>query len=177
LREHYKTYFWPNNAEAILVGDFHVEQALGMFDREFGAFAPSTKPIPRVVTVEPPQEGERRVVIKRPGGAGMVQAAYIRPGAQDPDFMPLGVLSTILTQSLNSRLYQALVETQISSSVGSTNHALRDPFVLLVQTTVARGSTHQRAEEALKAALHEFASNAVTEEEVNPSQNQINTTP
>jgi len=173
LREHYKTYFWPNNAEAILVGDFHVEQALGMFDREFGAFAPSTKPIPRVITVEPPQEGERRVIIERPGGAGIVQAAYIRPGAQDPDFIALDVLSTILTQSLNSRLYQALVETQISSSVGSTNHALRDPFVLLVQTTVARGSTHQRAEEALKAALHEVASNGVTEEEVKRAQKQI----
>src|SRR5215467_7735059 len=173
LREHYKTYFWPNNAEAILVGDFNVEKALAMFDREFGAFAPSTKPIPQVVTVEPPQEGARRVVIKRPGGAGIVQAAYIRPGAQDPDFIPLDVLSTILTQSLNSRLYQALVETQISSSVGSTNHALRDPFVLLIQTTVARGSTHQRAEDALQAALHEVASNGVTEEEVKRAQKQI----
>ena len=173
LREHYKSYFWPNNAEAILVGDFQFEKALAMFDREFGAFAPSTKPIPQVVTVEPPQEGERRVVIKRPGGAGIVQAAYIRPGAQHPDFIPLDVLSTILTQSLNSRLYQALVETQISSSVGATNHALRDPFVLLIQTTVARGSTHQQAEVALKAVLHEVASNGVTEEEVKRAQKQI----
>ena len=173
LREHYKTYFWPNNAEAILVGDFQVDKALAMFDREFGAFAPSTKPIPQVVTVEPPQEGERRVIIKRPGGAGIVQAAFIRPGAQDPDFIALDVLSTILTQSLNSRLYQALVETQISSSVGSTNHALRDPFVLLIQTTLARGSTHQKAEDALKAALHEVASNGVTEEEIKRAQKQI----
>jgi zinc protease len=173
LREHYKAYFWPNNAEAILVGDFQVEKALAMFDREFGAFARSTKPIPQVVTGEPPQEGERRVIIKRPGGAGIVQAAYIRPGAQDPDFIALDVLSTILTQSLNSRLYQALVETQIASSVGSTNHALRDPFVLLIQTTVARSSSHQKAEDALKAALQEVASNGVREEEVKRAQKQI----
>ena len=97
LREHYKNFFWPNNAEAILVGDFDTAKALALFDREFGSFPASTKPIPQVITVEPPQEGERRVVVKRPGQVGIVQAAYIRPGALDPDFIPLDVLSTILT--------------------------------------------------------------------------------
>src|SRR3954464_3820838 len=65
LREHYKTFFWPNNAEAILVGDFDPAAALAMFDHEFGAFPRSSRPIPQVVTVEPPQEGERRVTVKR----------------------------------------------------------------------------------------------------------------
>ena len=70
LREHYKNFFWPNNAEAILVGDFDTAKALAMFENEYGSFPTPTKPIPEVITVEPPQEGERRVVVKRPGQAG-----------------------------------------------------------------------------------------------------------
>src|SRR5690349_10718766 len=73
LREHYKNFFWPDNAEAILVGDFDPATALRMFDHEFGAFAHSTKPIPAVITVEPPQEGERRVIVRRPGQVGLVE--------------------------------------------------------------------------------------------------------
>jgi len=173
LREHYKNFFWPNNAKAILVGDFDTARALEMFDNEFGSFPASPKPIPQIVTVEPPQEGERRVIVKRPGQVGIIEAAYIRPRALDPDFIPLDVLSTILTDGLNSRLYQALVETQAASSVGSTNHALRDPFVTLFQATVAPGSTHQNTEAALKAALRDVADNGVTDQEVRRAQKQI----
>ncbi len=81
LREHYQTFFHPDNAEAMLVGDFDTEQALALFDREFGSFPKSSKPIPEVITVEPPQEGERRAIVQRPGTVGMVMLGYMRPGA------------------------------------------------------------------------------------------------
>jgi zinc protease len=173
LREHYKNYFWPNNAEAILVGDFDTGKALAMFDKAFGSFPASTKPIPQVITIEPPQEGERRAVVKRPGRARIVQVAYLRPGALDPDFIPLEVLNTILTDGLNSRLYQALVETWTASGVGSTNHALRDPFVTLFQASVAPDSTHQKTEDALKVALADVAQKGVIEQEVRRAQKLI----
>ena len=173
LREHYKTFFWPNNAEAILVGDFDTAKALAMFDHEFGSFAASSKPIPLVTTIEAPQEGERRVVVKRPGQVGIVQAAYIRPGALDPDFIPLDVLATILTDSINARLYQGLVETQFASSVISSNIARRDPYLIYFEAVVAPGSTHQKTENALKAALCEVAKNGVTDEEVRRAQKQL----
>jgi len=112
LRAHYKNFFWPNNSEAILVGDFDPVKALAIFDREFGSFAKSSKPIPEVITVEPPQEGERRTVVRRPGSVGLVMIGYPRPGAKHPDFMPLEVLSTILADGVNSRLYRALVDKQ-----------------------------------------------------------------
>lgn len=173
LREHYKNFFWPNNAEAILVGDFDTPAALAIFDREFGSFAASSAPIPSVITVEPPQEGERRVVVKRPGQVGIVQAAYIRPGTLDPDFIPLDVLSNILGEGLNSRLYQALVETRIASEVSSTNFTFRDPFPILFEAVVAPDSTHQKAEDAIKATLYDVAKNGVTDEEVKRAKKQI----
>ena len=53
------------------------------------------KPIPAIITVEPPQEGERRVIVRRPGQVGLVEIGYMRPNSLHPDFIPLDLLATI----------------------------------------------------------------------------------
>jgi predicted Zn-dependent peptidase len=173
LRQHYRDFFWPDNTDAVLVGDFEPDSALALFDREFGAFPHSSRPIPKVITVEPPQEGERRVIVRRPGSVGIVQIAYIRPGALDPDFIPIEVLSEILGDGINSRLYQALVETGQASDVSSENFTLRDPYPLLLEATVAPSSTHEQVEATLKSTLYEVAKNGVTPEELERAKKQI----
>ena len=173
LREHYKTFFHPNNAEAILVGDFDETKALELFAREFGAFKPSDKPIPQVITVEPPQEGERRVVVRRTGNVGMVMIGFIRPGSLHPDYIPLDVLSSILADGVNSRLHQALVEKGLATDVNANNWTLKDPYPLLVDASIAQGKTHEEVEAALKAALQQVAEKGVTDEEVKRAQQQI----
>ncbi|HEV7240838.1 MAG TPA: pitrilysin family protein [Thermoanaerobaculia bacterium] len=173
LREHYKNFFHPNNAEALLVGDFDTEKALALFDREFSAFPKSTKPIPQVITVEPPQEGERRAIVQRPSTVGMVMIGWMRPGALDPDFIPLEVLTSILADGVNSRLYRALVEQGLATNVQANNFTLRDPYPLLVDATLAQGKTHDEVEKAIKAAVAELVEKGVTEEEVKRAQQQI----
>lgn len=173
LKEHYKTYFWPNNAEAILVGDFDTERALATFDREFGGFKRSPHEIPKVITVEPPQEGERRVVVRRPGTVGLVMIGYIRPGAMHADFIALEVLSNILADGVNSRLYRALVDKGLASNVNSLNFTLQDPYPLLVNATLAPGKKHEEVEAAIKAAIAELVDKGVTEAEVRRAQQQI----
>src|SRR5262249_1317734 len=128
LREHYRNFFHPDNATAILVGDFEPRQALALFAREFGDFPHSRTPIPQVITQQPPQEGERRVTVRRPGQVGLVEIAYLRPGALSADFIPLDVLQAILGTGVNSRLYQALVEKQLATDASAQNYTLRDPY-------------------------------------------------
>jgi zinc protease len=173
LREHYKNFFWPDNAEAVLVGDFDTEKALAMFDREFGGFKKSDRPIPQVITVEPPQEGERRTLVQRPATVGMVMIGYMRPGALHPDFIPLEVLNSILADGVNSRLYRALVEKQLATQVQANNWTLKDPYPLLIDATLAAGKAHQDVENAIKAAVAEVVANGVTDEEVKRAQQQI----
>jgi zinc protease len=173
LREHYRNFFWPDNSEAILVGDFDTEQALTTFDREFGSLPKSTKPIPQVITVEPPQEGERRVVVERPGAVGIVELGYIRPGDMHPDYIPLDVLTSILTDGVNSRLYRAIVESGLATDINAYNFELRDPFPLLIEATVATGKPHQDVENAIKAALAEIVAKGVTDDEVKAAQKRI----
>jgi zinc protease len=173
LREHYRNFFWPNNSEALLVGDFDVDVALAMFDREFGAFARSTKPIPEVITQEPAQEGERRVVVRRPGKIGLIELSYMRPNSLHPDFIPLDVLTSILATGVNSRLYQALVEKGLATSVEASNTTLRDPYPLVVTATVAPGIPHQQVEDSIKAALFRVGRDGITDDELRKAQEQI----
>jgi zinc protease len=173
LREHYKTFFHPNNAEAILVGDFDTDKALALFDREFGSFKKSDKPIPQVITVEPPQEGERRTLVQRPGTVGMVMLGYMRPGAMHADFIPLEVLTSILADGVNSRLYRALVDAGLATNVQANNFTLKDPYPLLIDATLAAGKSHDDVEKAIKAAVAEIVANGVTDEEVKRAQQQI----
>jgi zinc protease len=173
LRQHYRDFFHPDNATAILVGDFDPARALSLFDREFGAFARAKEPVPKVITAEPPQEGERRVIVKRPGQVGLVEVAFLRPGALHPDFIPLDVLQGILSFGVNSRLYQALVEKKLATSVDASNFTLMDPFPFFVEATLAPGVSHQKVEDAVKAAMYEVAKNGVTEQELERSKNQI----
>ena len=176
LREHYKNYFWPDNAEAVLVGDFDTVEALRIFDREFGSLPRSTKPIPKVITVEPPQEGERRVQVKRPGELGIVQISYMRPGSLHPDFLPLDVLSTLLATGVSSRLHQALVETGLATDVYSSNYTLLDPYVITAGATAARGVTHEKVEAAIKATLAEIGEKGVSQEELDRGKRQLEVT-
>lgn len=173
LREHYKTYFHPDNAEGILVGDFDPEQALALFDRQFGSFPRSPHPIPQVITVEPPQEGERRVMVRRPGTLNLVMVGYIRPGAMHPDFIALEVLQSILAEGVNSRLHQALVEKSLATNVSANNFTLRDPFPMLLSATVSPGKAPQEVEAVIKTVVAEVAEKGVTDAEVRRAQQQI----
>ena len=173
LREHYRNFFYPDNAEAILVGDFDRTEALRLFDREFGSLAKSTNPIPSVITVEPPQEGERRVVVSRPGEVGIVELAYLRPGSLHHDFIPLDILATILSGGVNSRLYQALVETGLATDVDASNYTLKDPYPILVTATVSPTSTHERVEAAMKGVLREIAEKGVTAGELARAKSRV----
>ena len=176
LREHYRHFFHPDNAEAILVGDFDTAAALRLFDREFGKFPKSKSPVPTVITQEPPQEGERRVVVRRPGQLGIVQISYMRPNSLHPDFIPLDLLSTILSSGVNSRLYQELVETGLATDIASWNNTLRDPYPIVTQATIAPGTKHEAVEEALKAALYRIGRDGVSATELERAKNQLEVT-
>jgi zinc protease len=173
LREHYHHFFRPDNAEAILVGDFDPGEALRLFDQTFGKLPRSTAPIPQVITVEPPQEGERRVTVTRPGEIGIVEIAYIRPGSLHPDFIPLDLFATILSGGVNSRLYQALVETGLATDVDASNYTLRNPYPLLVEATLAERVPHAKVESVMKTVLREIADHGVTAVELERAKRQL----
>ncbi|HZI19535.1 MAG TPA: pitrilysin family protein [Pyrinomonadaceae bacterium] len=192
LKEFYDTFYHPNNATAIVVGDFDEARALGLAEKYFGAFPASDRPIPEVYTDEPPQEGERRLVVRRAGELPLVQIAFRTPAAlgqtrvlsnaelseralkapAENDIFPLAVFASVLSNGVTSRLYQALVETELAVSVDARLDQFRDPGLFNVYATAAPGVEPRRVEEAILGEIAR-AAEGLTDEEVVKARRQI----
>ncbi|MCA1617753.1 MAG: insulinase family protein [Acidobacteria bacterium] len=192
LKEFYDTFYHPNNATAVVVGDFDEAHALSLVGRYFGAFPASPAPIPEVYTDEPRQEGERRLVVRRAGELPLVQVAFRTPAAlghdrvlsnaelaaraaEPPaqnDIYPLAVLAAALSNGVTSRLYQALVETELAVSVDARVDQFRDPGLFNVYATAAPGIEPARVEEVIHRELARAAED-LTDAEVEKSKRQI----
>ncbi len=193
LKEFYDTFYHPNNATAILVGDFEPAAALALIVTQFGAHTATREPIPEVYTDEPAQEGERRIIVRRAGELAHVQLAHHTPAvlgqlhvltnetlgtrAANPpaanDSYPLVVLSAALAHGLTSRLYQALVETQLAISVTSNCDQFRDPGLFNVYATVKPGVEPQAVEAVILQELRRAGAEEMPAAEIEKARRQI----
>jgi zinc protease len=148
IRAYYKRHYMPNNATAVIVGDVDVERARALVERHFGSIAPGSLPDP-VVTVEPPQQGERRFKIRKPGDTRYLMVAYPIPELVHPDNYALDVMGMILGHGKVSRLYQSLVEGKLATETEAQNETARDPSLFIAQATAAPGVTLDALETAL----------------------------
>jgi zinc protease len=142
----------PNNATVVVVGDVDAARARDMVEKHFGGIAAGTLPSP-VVSVEPPQQGERRFKLRKPGDTRYLMAAYPNPALTHEDNYALDVLGMILGHGKTSRLYQGLVEGTLATDAEAQNETARDPFLFIVQATAAPGVELQALEEALFAQV------------------------
>jgi zinc protease len=169
---YYQTYYQPSNAVLVIVGDIRTESALDMVRKHFGGLPSRPRPAPSVPR-EPPQTGERRVVVKGPGTTAYLQALYHVPAAGHPDLFPLTVLEAILTQGNSSRLRQALVETDLVAGLSSDLGQRLDPGCLLFYFTARGGVSHERIERAFADAIDRVRQAGVTEREIQKAINQV----
>jgi zinc protease len=173
LKEFYDTFYQPNNATAMIIGDFEEETALSMIARHFGAIPPSPRPIPNVYTVEPPQEGERRFVVRRVGRVAWCGLSWRTVEARHADTPALAVLGNILGGGVTSRLHQALVEKSLALSVSVVPWQLRDPALFSVFAPVRPGVEPAEVESVIRQEIAKIAADAVTHAECEKAQTQI----
>jgi zinc protease len=169
LYRHYKTHYAPNNAVAVVVGDFETQAMLRQVEDLFGGYAPAA-PLPPLRSVESPQEAERRVVIEKPGTTAYFRAVYHTPEVSHADTPALIVLDALLSGGKgmsffgggvslgkSARLYRALVETQLAADVGSSYGLNHDPALFDLTATVRAGRTLQKVEDAIFAEVDRLA--------------------
>ncbi|HWQ13468.1 MAG TPA: pitrilysin family protein [Roseiflexaceae bacterium] len=183
LVRHYQTFYTPNNAILVLVGDFASGAMLAQVERLFAPLPPGP-PVPPVRLEEPEQQGERRVIVRRPGAAQYVQLAYHVPACRHPDFAPLLVLDAVLSgakplsyggaqTNRSARLYRALVETGLASYAGSSFRATIDPHLFEFSATVQEGHTAAEVEAALAAEVEKIQQEGVSADELAKVQKQV----
>lgn len=177
LFDHYQTFYMPNNAVLVLVGDFQTDAILRKVE-EYFAVLPSGPVLPGVRAVEPEQQGERRVVVRRPGPAQYVQIVYHAPDCRSADFAPMMVLDAVLSgakplsfsggaqTNRSARIYRALVETQLAAYAGSGFRASFDPYLMEFEATVHDGHSVDEVEAALVAEVEKIQQDGVSDEEM-----------
>jgi zinc protease len=165
IYQYYRAHYGPGNAVAVIVGDVAAADALRLVRQYFGSIKPIPKP-PDVYTVEPPQRGERRVIVRRSGSLPMVLIAWKGPPALHPDTYALDVVQAVLGEGRTSRLYQALVEKGVASRVDAGAPSLRDPFLFYVSATARPGITAEQLETALLEEVERVTSTPITDEEL-----------
>jgi zinc protease len=174
IRAFYRAYYAPNNAILVAVGDFDAAQAMEKVRQRFGPIARSPQP-PPVMAVEPSQNGERRVVVRKQAELPIVYLAWHVPNQQSPDAAALEVLSTILSGGRTSRLYRSLVhDRQIALEAGGDYpYFSLDPGLFWFWATAMPGQTPETLETALLEQMERLAQEPVTDEELQRAKNQV----
>jgi len=172
IRDYYRAHYMPNNATAVIVGDIDQAQALAFAERHFGPIPAGPAP-PSIHVMEPPQVGERRFKIRKPGETRYLMISWKNPAMAHPDSYPLDVLGMILGHGHTSRLYQALVEGKLATESDAANETARDPFLLVIQATAAPGVSLDRLEEAIYRETDRLKTEPVGPEELIRAKRQV----
>lgn len=193
LKDFYNTFYHPANATAIVVGDFDRANLLQWISKYFGAYPKPTVPIPQVYTTEPPQQGERRVILRRTGDLPIVELAFHTPAAfgqmsvlsnadlakraADPiapnDTYALDLLASSLSSGVTSRFYQTLVETQLATTVNANSDTPRDPGLFKVTATLRPTTDPAKVEATLLAELDKVIAEGLTPTEIDKAKQQV----
>jgi len=166
LRAFYKKYYQPDNTMVVVAGRFAKDKALKYLDEYFGKIPAPTRKLERTYTIEPPQDGERIVNLRRVGDVGIAGVLYHVPASAHPDFAAVDVLSYILSTEPAGRLYKALVETKIASSIVGGTYALHDPGVMLFYSQATEKENLSKVRDVILAEIEKIVSDGVSEDEV-----------
>ncbi|MBI4589472.1 MAG: insulinase family protein [Candidatus Rokubacteria bacterium] len=174
LRAFYRTYYVPNNALVAAAGDFKAPELLEKIQRHFGVIPRAANP-PPVKVVEPVQNGERRVIVRKEAQLPLVFIGYPVPNYASADAPALELLSTILSEGRSSRLYRRLVyEQEIALNAGGDySYFSADPNLFWFYATARPGQSPETLEPALLQEVERLKREPVSAVEVERAKNQI----
>jgi predicted Zn-dependent peptidase len=167
----FRTYYAPNNAIAVIVGDVNPERIIALSERYFGPI-PAQEPPPPVITEEPPQTGERRVHVEF-DAEPILAIGYHVPGAGHPDQPVLEVIASLLSEGKTSRFYKNIVEKKLATSVDAYAPFSRYPELFTVTATPLKPHSTQEVEEAVYIELEKLKTEPVSRWELEKFANQL----
>lgn len=173
LKAFYKKYYQPNNATLIVGGKFDEKKTLDWISQYFAAIPKSTVAIEPTYTVEPVQDGERFIELKRNGDAQYVGMAYHTPSFSDKDYAANNALLSILTNNPSGILYKKLVETKLATQVYGYSQTLRDPGFSYFQCDIPKDKDILATQNAFLQTMNEVPKMIFTEEDVLRAKNEL----
>lgn len=175
VRRFYRTFYAPNNATVVVVGDVVEADVLALVERHYGGMEPADI-LPPPAIVEPPQVEERRVRFAKPTAAARLVQGYRAVAMGDPDWPVLSLASALLSAGPSSRLYRRLVaEKEIATSVDCDVSPFRDPALFRISVLLTRDHTPEEAEAEIAGILAELAARPIDEQELDKVRSVVET--
>lgn len=177
LMTHYRRHYVPNNAVAVVVGDFDTAVMVERITELFGGI-PAGDLVPANKKTEPPQEAERRVTVTGTDSTPHLIVAYKAPAVGHPDYLPLSLLNAAFTggsslgmfggggSNKSSRLYRALVSTELAVSAHGGLTPSVDPFLYMINVTPRNGRDLNEIEAALENEINRLAASPINQAEL-----------
>lgn len=166
LQAFYKKYYQPDNAYLIVAGKFDETKALARINEIYGQIPRPARKLEATYTVEPTQDGEREVVLRRVGDVQAIGCVYHICAGSHEDMAPLQVLASTLSAEQTGRLYRALIETKLATSVRASADALCEPSVLDITVEARQDQSLDAIRTRMFEVLDGLPQQTFTDEEV-----------
>ncbi|MEO5947461.1 MAG: insulinase family protein, partial [Chitinophagaceae bacterium] len=173
LKQFYKKYYQPDNAVLIIAGKFDEKKALSYVQQYFGPIPKPTRKLEAPYTVEPPQDGERNVSLRRTGDIQYIGMGYHTPSMADKEYAANIALIEIMTNDPSGVLYKKLVETKLASSLYGYAQTLYDPGFSYFHVEVPKDKNIDSAKNVLLNTMDAMAQLKITEEDLTRAKNII----
>lgn len=172
LENYFKTYYAPNNCVVVIAGDVTLNQVKKLSAKYFEPIPENTPPA-KIRTVEPPQNGEKRLIVRKRVSSPNIAIAYHVPATRDKDYYALDMLNSILSSGNSSRLLKSLIyDKQLAASVFSYMPESFDPNLFYLYGVAARGVSPEKLEAAMLAEVEKIQKDGVTDLELQKIKNQ-----
>ena len=178
VKAYYKAHYRPDNATLVLTGDFETKAVLDRVQQVFGVIEKPAQPL----SIKPAQgkgvqssspKQQSPIILKQPGSTPLLSIVYPLPDANHPDVPAIDVMDAILTEGRSSRLYQALVESGLASSVSAYASEPIEPGWYDISAVPAAGQSLTQVETKLLQTLAAFKQQSVTLEELERAKTQL----
>ena len=173
LQVFYKKYYRPDNAVLMVTGKFDTDKTLALIEKKFADLKNPETPLNSVPTIEPAQDGERRVALSRVGDLQIVSALYHLPAGSHEEYAAMAIAESILTDNPSGRLYKALVDGKKASTVWSYSPFTKEPSFMYINVDVPSDKSLTEAESTMVNLLDGLKDNPITEEEVKRAKANI----
>jgi zinc protease len=173
LKAFYQKYYQPDNAVFVVAGKIDEAKTLAMINERFGAIPKPSRVIEPTWTLDPTQDGERQVTVRRVGDVQILMAAYHVPAGTDADFAALEVLGQVLGDTPSGRLHKALVDTKKAAFVFPFVNATKEPGLAIFGAQLPKTTNLEEAKGLLLDTLEQIKAKPITQEEVDRAKQQI----
>jgi zinc protease len=173
LAAFYQKYYQPDNALLTIAGKFDEMKTLAQVAALFGPIPRPTRILEKSYTVEPTQDGERSITLRRVGDTQGLVAIYHVPAGSHPDDAPLNVLAGVLGEVPSGRLYKALVDNKKAVSASMGMEDLHDPGFLVVNVSLKLDQSPDEARQILLKTVEGFTSEPPSKEEVERAKTRL----